>query len=67
MKKKDAFSAEKPPFRPAATIWAVLEHFYSEMAAEPPFFIQVHCTQCTLAQAQNSLDSTAHEQLFSPG
>jgi hypothetical protein len=29
--------AEKPPFRPIAAIWAILEHLYSEMAAEPPF------------------------------
>ncbi len=34
---KRAFSAKKSPFQPIAAIWAILEHFYSEMAVEPSF------------------------------
>jgi hypothetical protein len=39
IQRKETFSAEKSHFQPiAATSWgAILEHLYSEIAAEPPF------------------------------
>jgi|LakMenEpi03Aug12_release.lakeMendotaPanAssembly.Ray.scaffolds.fasta_scaffold943502_1 hypothetical protein len=33
----DCAYVEEVPFRPIAAIWTVLEHLYSEIAAEPPF------------------------------
>jgi hypothetical protein len=34
--EKVFFQLKKSPFRPIAAIWAILEHLYSEMTAEPP-------------------------------
>ncbi len=33
---RDGVYAEKVPFQPIIAIWAILEHLYTDMAAEPP-------------------------------